>query len=298
MTFEEVEKRRLAALTGGRESKPLGLGLTLAFLALTVALLALIIAPVARLMPDDYAATAGVGALAGLSLFGMRFMSYMRKHGLAGAASLAFLDVLAWVGVIGILVWSFVFPVIGAFPAGTMLYLFYIRAFPIGMYSLTFLWAMLVVLRVALQPFTKPPSERVYADIETSLGKLADTVALVGQRMKGPDQKMDPALAEKVSAIMSEVTAVRKELSTIKTTGPAVYAPTPSPGASSVRVMAPEARQVALPRERVTVLKPVAEAKREEAPAAASAPDSTTDNPWLDVLAKRRAKKPDPAPSQ
>ncbi|MDG7010158.1 MAG: hypothetical protein JRN16_06890 [Nitrososphaerota archaeon] len=298
MTFEEVEKRRLAALTGGRENKPLALGLTLVFLALTAAMLALIVAPVARLMPTDYAATAGVGGLAGLSLFALRLMSYTKKHGLAGSVSLAFLDVLAWVGVVGVLVWSFIFPVMGAFPANTMLYLFYLPAFPIGMYSLTFFWAMLVVLRVALQPFTKPPSERVYADIETSLGRLADTVALVGQRMKGPDQKMDPALAEKVSAIMSEVTAVRKELSTIKTTGPSVYAPAPQPAAPSVRVLAPEARHVALPRERVTVLKPVAETKREEAPTPASAPDSTADNPWLDVLSKRRAKKSGPDPSR
>lgn len=292
MTFEETEKRRAAQLAGPKSRKSLSAFLLLLSFVLTGGLLYLIIAPDAHLMDADYALTAGVGALGGLALFVMRFVYYRKSHGAPGSLSLAFLDVLAWVGVIGVFVWSFVFPILAPFPTGTILYLFYVSAFPIGVYSLTFLWAMLIVLRVVLQPFTKPPSEKVYADIETSLRKLTDTVNQVGQKMRGTDQKMDPALVDKVSSIMSEITAVRKELSTIKTSGPTFS--TPASNVSSLRVMAPSARVVEpKPKEQVAVVKPEGTA-RWTADAGVSVPESTVDNPWLDVLSKRSAKKSQP----
>ena len=290
MTFEETEKRRAAQMAGPKKRRGINWFLFVVFLGLTGGLLYLIAAPYVGQLGNDYAETAGVGALGGLILLGLRFMGYRKQHSPQGALSLAFLDVLAWVGLVGVLVWSFVFPILNPFPPGTVLYLFYLPQFPIGVYSLTFVWAMLIVLRVVLQPFTKPPSDRVYADIEASLRKLTDTVNQVG-RIRGADQKADPVLAEKVSSIMNEITAVRKELTTIKTSGPAAY-PGPTGGAG-FRVMAPQPRQVVVPREQVTVVRQAqAEGPRKEAPVTGlSAPESTFDNPWLDVLSRRRAKK-------
>jgi hypothetical protein len=290
LTFEETEKRRADLLRGPDDSKGVGRGLLALFVILTLALIYLIAAPYTGQLGNDYAATAGVGALGAIVLLGARFMTYRKAHAGRASLSLAVLDVLAWLGVVGVLVWSFVFPALHAFPASTILYLFYLPQFPIGVYSLTFIWAMLIVLRVVLQPFTKPPSEKVYADIESSLRRLTDTVDQVGQKMRGTDQKVDPALVEKVSSIMSEISAVRKELTTIKTTGSPVYAAPPAP--SAVRVVVPQARQAAPPRVQATV----ASAPRTgTAPAPSAAPgdappDSTVDNPWLDVLAKRKAK--------
>ena len=289
MSFEETEKRRAALLSGPKDHGSASRLLFVVFLALTAALIYLVAAPYVGASGEDYAATAGVGAFGGLVLLGLRFLSYRKVHGPPASLSLAFLDVLAWVGVVGVLVWSFVFPVLHAFPASTVLYLFYLPQFPIGVYSLTFIWAMLIVLRVVLQPFTKPPSQRVYADIETSLRRLTDTVNLVGQQMKGTDQKMDPGLADKVSSIMTEIMAVRKELTTIKSAAPSSYS-TPS-NVSSVRTMAPQAKQVFVPKEAVRVVRPEV---RPDNPTGVrqgvSAPESTVDNPWLDVLTKRRSK--------
>ena len=295
MTFEETEKRRAAQLRGARDAGKLARLFVVAFLALTVALIYLIAAPYVGQLSNDYGATAGVGAVGGLMLLGLRFSSYRKVHGPSGSLSLAFLDVLAWVGVVGVLVWSFVFPTLHSFPADMTLYLFYLPQFPIGVYSLTFIWAMLIVLRVVLQPFTKPPSERVYADIESSLRKLTDTVNQVGLQMKGTDRKVDPALADKVSSIMSEITAVRRDLSSIKTTGPAVYSAPAAANVPSVRVMAPQPREAPRPREEVAVARPAPAPQdsqpRMEGGTGVAVPESAVDNPWLDVLARRRAKK-------
>ncbi|MDG6898603.1 MAG: hypothetical protein JRN24_02585 [Nitrososphaerota archaeon] len=289
MTFEETEKRRAAQLSGPKDRRNVSKALFGLFFLLTIALVYLIAAPYAGVSNEDYATTAGVGALGGLIFLGLRFIAYRKVHGPPASLSLAFLDVLAWIGVVGVLLWSFVFPVLHAFPASTTLFLFYLPQFPIGVYSLTFLWAMLIVLRVVLQPFTKPPSERVYADIETSLKKLTDTVNQVGQQMKGTDQKMDPGLADKVTSIMTEITAVRKELTTIKSTAPASYA---SPASvSGLRVVAPQGRQVVVPREEVRVVRRVeALGAQPGLQSGIATPESATDNPWLDVLAKRRPK--------
>ena len=292
VTFEETEKRRAAMLQGsrrvGRGTRPL----LVVFVALTAALIYLIAAPYVGQLSNDYGATAAVGALGGLILLGLRYSSYRKVHGPPGSLSLALLDVMAWVGVVGVFVWSFVFPTLHSFPAGMILYLFYLPQFPIGVYSLTFIWAMLIVLRVVLQPFTKPPSERVYADIESSLRKLTDTVNQVGLQMKGNDRKVDPALAEKVSSIMSEITAVRKDLSGIKTSGSAVYSAPAAANVSSVRVMAPQPRQAPQPRDQVVVVRPQAPEvqPRAEGGTGVAVPESTVDNPWLDVLARRKAR--------
>jgi hypothetical protein len=292
VTFEETEKRRAAMLQGsrrvGRGTRPL----LVVFVALTAALIYLIAAPYVGQLSNDYGATAAVGALGGLILLGLRYSSYRKVHGPPGSLSLALLDVMAWVGVVGVFVWSFVFPTLHSFPAGMILYLFYLPQFPIGVYSLTFIWAMLIVLRVVLQPFTKPPSERVYADIESSLRKLTDTVNQVGLQMKGNDRKVDPALAEKVSSIMSEITAVRKDLSGIKTSGSAVYSAPAAANVSSVRVMAPQPRQAPQPRDQVVVARPQAPEvqPRAEGGTGVAVPESTVDNPWLDVLARRKAR--------
>ena len=292
VTFEETEKRRAAMLQGsrrvGRGTRPL----LVVFVALTAALIYLIATPYVGQLSNDYGATAAVGALGGLILLGLRYSSYRKVHGPPGSLSLALLDVMAWVGVVGVFVWSFVFPTLHSFPAGMILYLFYLPQFPIGVYSLTFIWAMLIVLRVVLQPFTKPPSERVYADIESSLRKLTDTVNQVGLQMKGNDRKVDPALAEKVSSIMSEITAVRKDLSGIKTSGSAVYSAPAAANVSSVRVMAPQPRQAPQPRDQVVVARPQAPEvqPRAEGGTGVAVPESTVDNPWLDVLARRKAR--------
>ncbi len=272
----------------GRGTRPL----LVVFVALTAALIYLIAAPYVGQLSNDYGATAAVGALGGLILLGLRYSSYRKVHGPPGSLSLALLDVMAWVGVVGVFVWSFVFPTLHSFPAGMILYLFYLPQFPIGVYSLTFIWAMLIVLRVVLQPFTKPPSERVYADIESSLRKLTDTVNQVGLQMKGNDRKVDPALAEKVSSIMSEITAVRKDLSGIKTSGSAVYSAPAAANVSSVRVMAPQPRQAPQPRDQVVVARPQAPEvqPRAEGGTGVAVPESTVDNPWLDVLARRKAR--------
>ncbi len=297
MSYEEAEKKRAAELTGPRYGRDSSRPLLILILIVTLAFVYLIVAPVAHLMDTNYSLTAGVGALGGLILFASRQGTYRKNHSMRGSLSLAFLDVLAWIGVIGVVVWSFVFPVIAAFPASTLLYLFYIPAFPIGMYSLTFLWAMLIVLRVILDPFTKPPSEKLYADIETSLRRLTETVAKVGLA-KGPEQTVDPKLVDKVSSIMTEITAVRKELSSIKGSG---FEVRPAPSiVSSVRVMASQVRTVVpKPREDVTVVKPTGgPAKAQWTETGISVPESTVDNPWLAVLSKRSDKKRSKEPEE
>jgi hypothetical protein len=111
-------------------------------------------------------------------------------------------------------------------------------------------------------------------------------------QMKGTDRKVDPALADKVSSIMSEITAVRKDLSTIKTAGPAVYSAPVASSVSSVRVVATQAPPPR-PREQVAVVRPAPQEvqPRAEGGTGVAVPESAVDNPWLDVLSRRRAKK-------
>ena len=248
--------------------------------------------------PED---TVGAGLLAGFSLFLLRAGSYREHHSLGGSVALGFLDVLAYLGVIGLSIWTFVFPIAHPFPPDTMLYLFYVSSLPIGVYSLAFIWAMLIVVRVVLLPFTRPVTEKLYRDIEGSLRELSDAVSQVEHRLQETGNKGDPQIGQKVTSMLNELSAVRKELSSLKGSGvqrenPAAF--------SGFRVLASPQTQVGTasqapaeqaPKRELTVIRTQAKPVRQQEPAV---PDSMTDNPWLGVLAKRKSAEPQKNPPE
>jgi hypothetical protein len=237
--------------------------------------------------------TVGAGVLAGLSLLLLRAGSYREHHSLSGSVALGFLDVLAYLGVIGLAIWTFVFPIAHPFPSDMMLYLFYLPSLPIGVYSLAFIWAMLILVRVVLMPFTRPVTEKLYRDIEGSLRELSDAVSQVEHRLQETGNTEDPQIGQKVTSMLNELSAVRKELSSLKGSGP-LQREAPS-AFSGFRVLAEPQGQVVMssqkpseqaPKQVLTVIRPQAQPVRQPESAV---PDSMTDNPWLSVLAKRKA---------
>jgi len=207
--------------------------------------------------------------------------------------ALGFLDVLAYLGVIGLTIWTFVFPIAHPFPPDTMLYLFYLPALPIGVYSLAFIWAMLIAVRVVLLPFTRPVSEKLFADIEGSLRKLSEAVSQVDHRLQETGGTEDPQIGQKVTSMLNELSAVRKELSSLKGSGSLQREALPL--FSGFRVLAQPQGQVEAssqrpaeqaPKQELTVIQSQGQPVRQREPAI---PDSMTDNPWLSVLAKRKA---------
>jgi len=254
------------------------------FLVSTAVTLYLIIAPWIILVPVQGAYTVAAGFIAGASLFLLRTLSYRTKHSNSGSAALAFLDVLAYLGVIGLAMWTFVFPIVHPFPADMMVYLFYIPSLPIGAYSLVFIWAMLVAIRIVLLPFTRPVSERLYDDVEDSLRRLAEAVSQVDRKLEGADGAKDPVLSEKVTSVLSELSAVRRELSSLR--GSEAVGQGRLPAVSSVRMVEQPRAVKVLPKEPLKVIHPSTEPRSQ---GGAAVPDSVVDNPWLSVLSRRSA---------
>jgi hypothetical protein len=145
----------------------------------------------------------------GLCLFVFRVGPYRSHHRFPASVSLASFDVLAYIGVLGLSIWGFIYPVLHAVPPSTTLYLFYSPSLPVGVYSMDFIWALPVILRVALEPFARPQSENLYSDIESTLRRLSDAVSQVGQKLQTNGKSEDSVLLKKVSSIMDELSGVR-----------------------------------------------------------------------------------------
>jgi hypothetical protein len=293
LSYQELEKRRVAQLTGPRNRRGLKLFLYVLFFALFVIFAYNLVTPMIGLGADP-AATFASGGFAALILWFLRYESYHKHHRVAAALSLGFMDVLAFIGFVGLVIWTFVFPIINPFPPGFLIDMFYMPSLPIGVYSFVLLWGAFIILRLLIQPFTKPPPERLYGDLEMSLKRMGDTVASLSQRLQTEDKaSMDPALMERVSSMVSEVAAMRKELTTAKSQSPqpgrGLSSYIPGSGVRSVPDQAGPARAAAA--EPVTV---VASQAARPAPSQSSGqalPDSAVDNPWLSVLSKRRAEQ-------
>jgi hypothetical protein len=289
-SYEEVEKRRSDALSGGGEP-PRYVGILLvvflAFAALTIYLLAgssLGIAPANFTLPE---ATALVAAG---SLFAYRLQTRRRRQPNGKSFLPALVDAVSFLGIVALAAWTFVFPVLYPLPQETAV---------IGVYSLILIAAMIVVLRFA-SPGLRARSDDAYSNIESSLRQLGKAVEQLSRRVPQSEGKTDPAVAERLSAMMGEVAAMKKELSTMKSSGPALAG---ASNVKSVRVMAPQVKAVVTPlaskrdaaspapEEPIKVVAPEGGA-RWTAESGVSVPEATVDNPWLDVLGKRRTKAP------
>jgi hypothetical protein len=154
-----------------------------------------------------------------------------------------------------------------------------------------FVWALLVIVRVALGPFTRPPSKKIYEGIESTLQRLSDAVAQVDQKLQTDSESKNPVLLEKVSSLMSELSVVRNELFSMKDTGALrPLAPIAATIVPSIGVVAEESKPLKeAPKPSVKVI--VADS-REERPVSPTPemPESLTDNPWITVLAERKSK--------
>ena len=186
------------------------------FLVSTAFTLYFILAPWVLLEPVPAVYVVASSSLAVLFLFFLRLGAYQTHRSLGGSASLALLDVLAYVGLMGVAVWSFVFPIIHPFPPDMMVDLFYSPALPIGVYSLIFFWAVLIIVRVALVPFTGHPSERPYARRNDSLRKLTDRVSELERNLEEATRAKEPRQDEKMTFMLNEISAVKQELASLK----------------------------------------------------------------------------------
>lgn len=286
-SYEEIEKRRsgeLAGEEGSSRGRMIILLVFLAFAALTIYLLAgslVGLAPPTSVVPEVTALVAA-GAL-----FAYR-MQTRRGRAPGGSVRPALVDALVFLGILGLAAWTFVFPLLYPLPQQTAV---------IGVYSLILIAAMIVVLRFA-SPGLRGRSDDGYADIEASLKRLGKAVDQLSRRVPQGEKNVDPAVAERLATMMGEVASMKKELSSIKAGGGPASG---TSSVSSVRVYAPSAKPVLVPRERVQPAAAGPSAARPEGGARWSAedgisvPDSTVNNPWLDVLSKRRAKREAPA---
>ena len=282
LSYEELEKRRSSELTGEPSSPRSGRGLLVLFLAFATLTVYLLIGSYIGVAPVDYTYPEVTGLVAVVSLFGYRLLTRRRVPGKRSIGPVL-LDIAVFLGIAGLVVWTFLFPTIYPLPQESTI---------IGVYSLILIAAMIVVLRFTA-PGLRGRSDDSYADIESSLRQLGKAVEQLSRRAPSGEKSADPAVTDRLSAMMGEVAAMKKELSTIKAGGVPVATYT---NPSAVRVYAPKAvvspRDPAAPAEPtvpLTVIKPEGNAKW-TAEGGVSVPDSTVDNPWLDVLAKRKAK--------
>jgi len=150
-------------------------------------------------------------------------------------------------------------------------------------------------------PFTRPVTEKLYRDIEGSLRELSDAVSQVEHRLQETGNTEDPQIGQKVTSMLNELSAVRKELSSLKGSG--VQRETPAAFTGFRVLAAPQAQVVKAsqtqaeraPKQELTVIRAQAQPVRQQEPAV---PDSMMDNPWLGVLAKRKAAEQPKSPTE
>lgn len=266
--------------------------LALVVLVLTLALIYVGVALPAGLASDQMTLAYGIGSPACFFLFAWRLVAYGQKRGVAATISLAFFDVVAYLSFLGGIIWAFILPVIRQFPATMIIDLFYSPNLPIGVYSLVLGMGLVIVIRALFVPFTRPPSEQAYGQIEAMLAKLNDNIYQMGKKLEDAGDSVDPTMADKVTSMVNELSAVRRELSSIKSSG-GIPTGGGGQGASGFRVMAPPQAGVReAPKEVVAVVKNEPLATPQQRTASGKAvPDSMVDNPWLTVLARRGSSK-------
>ena len=282
-SYEEVESHRKEAMTGEKKRSVLDDLLMLIFAASTAGVVYLLVVAYAGFLPTDYTLDLAFGAVAVLSLFAHRLRAYHPRHSAPGTLAFAFGDVLIFLGVMAAAAWVFVFPVLHPLPGETI---------AVGVFSLLLISAMVVILRF-VQPITRSQPDREYTDIESSIRKLEVAVTRLSGRLPAGENRPDSATLDRLSAMMSELEAMRKEFATIRTS-----APPPSSRPSAVVYSAGGVRaspdfSTGAGRQEVTVVRPASGPP--SAPATVlgpPVPDSTVNNPWLDVLARRRTKQP------
>ena len=287
-SYDEVEKRRQEEMTGGRKRSVPDDVLMLVFLVFTTVVVYFLVVSWAGMFPAEYPLVEGAAGVAALSLFAHRLRSYGRGHSALGALAYALGDVFVFGGVLAAVAWVFVFPVVHPVPGETV---------AVGVVSLVLISAMVVVLRF-VQPVARTRPDRDYSDIESSMRKLEAAVTHLSGRLPQGESRADSATLERLSTMMSELEAMRKEFSTLRSTAPppgarpstVVYAP------GGVRT-APDFK--AQGQEQVAVAPPASalQAPQEEG-GGRSVPDSTVGIPWLEVLARRRAKHPAAEPPE
>ena len=281
-TYEEVEKRRGTALGVRPSTSSLASVLLVAFLITAGLFFYLLVIPWTGLAPPDYLLAEISAILAAVTLFGSRVMARHGRMSLMRASLLALTDTLAFVGFVGLATWTLVFPLLYPFPPEIIV---------VGVFALIVTAAMVVVLRFA-QPGASAKREGGYSDVEFTLKQLGEAVEELSRRLPKGERNVDPAVSERLATMMNEVAAMRKDFATMRSSG--------SPGEHQSFAVNPSvsgARTWKEPQAKPTVIaRPVvaggtpAPPPREQTPSGMAVPDSTVDNPWLDVLNKRKKK--------
>lgn len=289
-TYEEAERRRAAAL--GRESlrSPTDDILLLVFVALAFFAVFSLIAPWSGIIPADFPLTTGSSAAAFLVLLVHRSRAYAETRSGLGAAAYALGDAMIYAGLMAAATWVLAFPLVNPLPSETVL---------VGVVSLVIISAFVVVLRF-VQPGVVRGPDRPYSDIESSIKQLEGAVTRLSSRLPQGEAKAEAGSSDRLTAMMGELEAMRKEFAALR-------ASVPPPGARGGTVVfgvskqregtAPEPKKA---QETVSVVRPEggsAPPPPQEEMTAPSVPDSAVDNPWLNVLAKRRAKDPSTTPA-
>ena len=288
-SYEEVEERRKETMTGVKKRSALDDVILLLFIIFAVVAVYFLVVSWAGFLPVDYLRDEAAAGVAALILLVHRLRSYHRNHSALGAIAFAFGDVVVFVGVLAAAAWVFVFPVIHPLPSETV---------AIGVVSLILISAMVMVFRF-VQPITRTVQpDRDYSDIESSIRKLEAAVTHLTGRLPQGESRSDSATLDRLSSMMSELEAMRKEFATIRSS-------VPPPGSRPSTVVYSPGGVRAAPDFKGSSSEQVIVARSGGAQPGSpvmgqtpGVPDSTINNPWLDVLNKRRAKQPQAKPPE
>ena len=283
-TYEEIEKHRKAAMAGEKKRSALDDILLIIFIAAAAVAIYLLVVPWTGLLPSDYPLAEGAAGLAVVFLLAHRLRAYRPHHSLAGTVAYAFTDLLAFLAMMAFAAWTLVFPLLHPLPSETVV---------VGVVSLVLIAAMVVVLRF-VSPSVRRGPDRTYSEIESSIRQLERAVTMLSGRIPQGETKPDPANSDRLSTMMRELEAMRKEFATMRSSAPPPGSP-PSTvvySQGSVRVASDFKSTSGGP---VAVVQPsVREPPAPVMGQTPGVPDSTVNNPWLDVLNKRRAKPQPP----
>lgn len=280
-SYEEVEKRRSYILRPRVRSSVLASVLLLGFLATTGLTFYLLVVPWTGLAPASYGLAEASAVLSAVFLFFNRLVSRRERMTPMRAALLSLTDALAFAGFLGLSAWTLVLPLLHPFPPEIVV---------VGVFALILTAAMAVVLRF-VQPGASSREGGAYSEVEFSLKKLGEAVEQLNKRLPQGNRDVDPAVTERLASMMGEVAAMRKEFATMRSVPGAGSQPyVANPEVSGVRDAPGGVSRFSI-KDVVKVVRPTAPKQAPQAPPrGTSAPESTVDNPWLDVLNRRKRK--------